>query len=312
MDQYWHWGIPSILWLQQFSPTLDVPFRTLSALGDETFLMVLLPFVYWCLNRRLGARLACLYLVTACVSGLAKVLGNQPRPYEVDARVQRLGSDAGRGFPSLHTASAVTIWGYLALQVRRTWMWILAACLIFLIPLSRLYVGVHFPFDLLGGYVIGFLLLWLFVRFEPPIEQWLARQSLAVQLLLTWPVPMAMFLLVPGDEIGMTAAGMLLGAGAGLALERRWVLFRSEGTWVQWLLRFAIGFAVMYGLRLGLKAAFDGLLAESIARFVRYAIIGLWFAAGAPWVFVRLRLAETEPSAETAQNQAGLSAGVRR
>jgi len=59
------WGIELILWLQQFRPALDLPFRALTFISDELSFLLFLPLVYWCLDRRTGERVTLLFLVSA-------------------------------------------------------------------------------------------------------------------------------------------------------------------------------------------------------------------------------------------------------
>lgn len=78
-------------------------------------------------------------------------------------------------FPSGHSAAAVTLYGfmlYLAvgvghMSVFRKFAALVLAILIILIGVSRLYLGVHYPSDIIGGYFVGFL--WL------AIGMWLTR-----------------------------------------------------------------------------------------------------------------------------------------
>ena len=288
------WGVQVILWLQHFSPTLDLPFKAFTYLGDEASFLLLLPLVYWCLDRRIGARLSILFGLSTYVGALAKVLMDQPRPFQYDHRVQPLVEAGGKGFPSLHTQNAVVVCGYLASQFRRTWLWVGAGLLMVFIPLSRLYLGVHFPTDLLGGYLIGALLLLLYLRLGPGVETWLTEKGMAWQLGVALVLPGLLMLLLPtGEEIGLTGGAMLIGTSVGFVLERRWVGFEAGGLWRKRGLRYLLGVAVLFVLRFGLKAAFSGLEPEFLFRFVRYALMGLWFGAGAPWAFVRLRVAET-------------------
>jgi membrane-associated phospholipid phosphatase len=254
-----------VLWLQQFSPALDLPFQAFTFLGEEEFIIFLLPLLYWCFERRVGLRLAALTLLSIYVNALAKTLANQPRPFEYDSRIKQLVAVTSRGFPSGHTQSAVVIWGYLAVQLRRRWAWILAGVLMILIPLSRLYLGVHFPTDLLGGYVIGALLLWLYLWLEPQVESWLGKQSLLWQLALAVAAPLLLFLLpMANDQDALTAAATMLGMGVGVALERRYVGFEAAGLWRQRVARLILGLAVVLALRYGLKAAFSSLSPDSL------------------------------------------------
>ena len=286
-------GISIVIWLQQFSPALDLPFKALTFMGDQPFFMLLLPLVYWCVNRRVGARLTILFLFSAYLNTVAKVLAAQPRPYQYDPRVLPLHKASGGGFPSGHAQNAVVVWGYLASRFRRMGLWTLAGCLMLLIPLSRLYLGVHFPIDLLGGYLLGAALLLLYLRLEPVAEAWLKKKGLAWQLCAGLLVPLFMVLLVPNTgKHGVITGATLMGMGVGFAFERRWVRFDSGGMWWKRILRFVVGVTVLFGLWLGLRTAFYGLEPGQIYNFLRYTLLGLWSGLGAPWLFVTLKLAE--------------------
>jgi len=294
MQPVWNWGIMIILWLQHFSPALDLPFKGLSFLGTEDFLMLLLPLVLWCIDRRTGLRLSILFLFSTYVGALAKVVFNQPRPFEIDNQVKALERPTDRGFPSLHTQNAVVVWGYLAYALKRRWLWWLAAALMVLIPLSRLYLGVHFPTDLLGGYIFGGLLLWLAVGLMPLAENWLVKIGLVWQIVAAALATIVLVLIFPQHNTdSITAVSLLGSAGVGIALERRYVRFEAGGALAKKALRFALGVVVVLILRFGLSAAFNGLQPELTFRFIRYSFIGLWFVLGAPWVFVKLKLAES-------------------
>jgi membrane-associated phospholipid phosphatase len=59
----------------------------------------------------------------------------------------------------------VTVWGLVAAGVNKRWRWswILAVVLAFFIGFSRLYLGVHFVYDVIAGWVIGSLMLMAFL-----------------------------------------------------------------------------------------------------------------------------------------------------
>jgi membrane-associated phospholipid phosphatase len=311
MSATWDAGIRLILWLQHFSPALDTPFRLFTAIGEEDFFFLLLPLLYWCLDRRTGARLVVLFLLSTYLNGWAKMTAGQPRPYQIDSRVRELVDQPGNGFPSGHTQSAVVVWGYLANRYRWAWLWSLAILLMIFIPLSRLYLGVHFPVDLLGGYVIGLALLTVYMWAEPIIAAWLARLAFGGRLAVAVVLPLILMLVLPiREDSAASAGGMLLGMGVGLVLEARWVGFAVNGVWWKRLLRLAVGLAIVLSLRYGLKAAFDAVEPSLIWRAVRYAVMGLGAALAAPWAFVRLRLAERTRPAEMEAVAAGAVSSV--
>ena len=295
MKPFLDWGIEVVLWFQQFSPALDLPFKSLTFLGNLEFFLILMPLIYWCLDRRLGARLLILFLISAYINSVAKVIADQPRPFQYDSRVKALVQADGGGLPSGHTQSAVVVWGYLASQVRRPMLWILAGFLMIAIPVSRLYLGVHFPTDLLGGYILGILLLVLYLQFVLKVEAWLIQKGLIWQMGLAVVLPILCIWVNPKCSLNaLNAASVLLGFAPGIILERRWIRFCSGGRLSKRILRFISGFIVLIGIWMGLRIAFAEMEPVALFRIVRYALVGLWCALGAPWLFVRLRLAETE------------------
>jgi len=291
VDGLMEWGLRVIAWFQQFSPALDWPFRAFTFMGDEEFFLLLLPLVYWCLDRRMGARLTVAFLVSAYTNAVAKTLAAQPRPLDyAPERVKVLWDATGYGFPSGHTQSAVVVWGYLAAQARRRWVWILAAVMMLFIPLSRIYLGVHFPYDVLGGYIIGAALLLLYLWLEPGIERWLEEKGLIWRLGVATLAPLILMLLFLTPD-GVTSGATLMGMGVGFVLERHWVRFDSGGPVWKRIVRFLLGVVVLVALWLGLRIAFSGLEPALLFRFVRYGLVGLWGGLGAPWAFRRLGLA---------------------
>lgn len=295
MEGILDWGVGVVLWFQQASPALDLPFKALTLMGNEMFYLVFFPLVYWCVDRRVGARLIILFLLSSSTNAVAKQLAGQPRPFEYDPTVQRLWPAGGKGFPSGHTQSAVVIWGYLACQFRKTWFRVVGGSLIVLIPLSRVYLGVHFPTDLLGGYLLGGALLVLYLRFQPVVEAWLAFRKIGIQLVAALALPSLILLLSPHIEAyQIKTAAALTGMGVGFVLERRWVRFDSGGIGWKRALRFLSGILVMVVFREGLGLLATAAEYESAFRFVRYLFLGLGGSLIAPWLFVSVGLAEKE------------------
>jgi membrane-associated phospholipid phosphatase len=294
VDGILRWGVDVILWMQQASPSLDWLFKTLTFLGSEGFFLILMPFVYWCVDRVLGIRLIVLLLSSVAINTVVKVLAAQPRPFQFDGRVKAITTETTFGFPSGHTQSSTVVWGLLGRKARRWWFWTIAVALVVGVGVSRMYLGVHFPTDVLGGLVIGLIVLWLFVKWWPRVENWVRSLSLQVQLALTGP-PL-LLLLVARDNDVVTGVGTMVGIGVGLILERRFVRFSTPGTVVQRALRMVVGLAVLIGIWAGLRSVFAGMEPAVLLRLARYTLVGLWAALGAPWLFTRLKIAGYRPA----------------
>ena len=83
-----------------------------------------------------------------------------------------------------------------------------------------------------------------------------------------------------------------MGFCCGVVLERRWVGFKTGGIWWKQIVRYLAGILILVGVWLGLKLGFQDLEPESVFRVIRYSVVGLWCSLGAPWLFVRLKIAK--------------------
>jgi membrane-associated phospholipid phosphatase len=309
MEGMWEWGLELIRAVQSVhGPALDAIFRAITFMGEEDFFLILLPLILWCVDFAFGARLAFFFLFSTFVNSGAKGLFAHPRPFDLDPAV-KLHDAGGYGFPSGHSQSAVVVWGIIASYVRKRWAWALAVLLMVLIGFSRIYLGVHFPTDVLGGWALGAVFLAGYILLVPRIEAWLKGTGLAVRLALVVAIPLALVLLYPSDE-SLSALGVFMGAGGGIVLAGEWVPFSATGPLWQRAVRLLLGAAVVLGLRFGLKAVFpdEGEALYALMRFVRYALVGLWAGLGAPWLFVKLRLSSRKTESkqrEQAESQQG-------
>ncbi len=288
MEALLRWGIQGNQAVQAWgSPTLDAFFRAITMLGDEKFYLLLVPFLYWVIDKRLALRAGLLYLLSAYANAVLKAGFAVPRPSPELVRVLEIRTDYS--FPSGHAQSTTVAWGYLAASLRKRWLWVVAVIIIVLVGLSRVYLGVHYPQDVIAGTLVAALLVMLYLR----LEKWLAGRaqlSLPAQVALALAVPLILLVLHAETDTG-SSMGTLLGLSLGVILERRLVHFGNAGTPARRALRFVVGIVVVLALYLGLKV----ILPEGLGfRTLRYGLIGLWASFGAPWVFVRTGLAPRE------------------
>ncbi|HHV55240.1 MAG TPA: phosphatase PAP2 family protein [Firmicutes bacterium] len=276
------------IWLQGFSsPFLDRFMGLVTSLGTAAFYMLIIPAVYWCIDRRQGHNLMFLFLTSMWINGFAKEWFGLPRPAAAQG-VRVLVHETSPGFPSGHAQGAMTLWGYLGWQYRgRRAAWTAAAFLIFLIGLSRLYLGAHFLGDVLGGYGIGLVLLAVFVTgFR---QGWGGSWPRSVKLVLAVAVPLALYAISrrSGDE-------QVLGFLLGLLVTDLYALEKLDYSpraplWAQ-LVKGLLGIAVFVPLYVLRRTLLPG----GWAALFGYAVLSAWVTLGAPWVFLRLGLARPE------------------
>ncbi|MBN1437982.1 MAG: phosphatase PAP2 family protein [Anaerolineales bacterium] len=319
------WGVDAVVWLQGNFAFLQPLMRGLTFLGSSEFLLLLGLAVYWCLDGKAGARLGLLLMAGSSIGSLLKLAFHLPRPYWCGLRVEPLAGESGYGMPSLHTLNAWAAAPWLGARLRRGAGFAIGAALAAGISLSRMMLGVHFPQDVFAGIAAG-ALVWvgvdLGIRFLGPV---LVRGGILIQLavaaagsaalLMAQTAVLAMIapaadpaqwadnaarinaILPRSPDSIVSLAGLILGLGTGLACQRRWAPFSAGGTPGRRLLRFALGVSIAVLLRSGLAVLFQGfdVAWAPLLRYLRYASVGFWAVFLAPWLFLRLKLAEPEP-----------------
>lgn len=311
-------GVRLIVALQGLGNWLELPMKIMSFLGTEDFFMFLLPVLYWCVDSRLGIRVAFILMFSVGVNDALKMAFQGPRPYWYSTNVKGFASETSFGVPSGHSQNSMAIWGMLAAGLKKWWGWLIAGLIVFLIGVSRLYLGVHFPHDVLLGWLIGGLLLYLTLRFWDPVAARLKKLAFSGQILTAFifSLVLILFPLIPylwltltnwqpdpawasfannaiSLEGSFTSAGVVFGMGVGLAWLTRQGGFKTSGKGWQLVLRFILGVFGVLIIRYGLGAIFpegENVLSY-VLRYLRYALIGIWVAGGAPWTFLRLKLA---------------------
>lgn len=325
MDALIQWELTVNLFFQSLGTGLYPVMAGISWLGTEYFYMLLTTVIYWCVDTTLGLRIGLILLASDSVKSFFKVLLHSPRPYWIDPRVKALAAESSFGMPSGHSLSAMSIWGMLAVTVKRKTFWP-AALIIVLMGISRIYLGVHFLHDVLLGWLVGGLLLGLFVYFEKPVVDWFIHLSLGLRLAAAfgsavvmiaagmaafaltsaWPLPdswVATALVanpagpidplnlegvftVSGTWFGMTAGLALLAGGNGGHDPHGPILLR--------ILRFLLGIVGVGVIYLGLGLLFPKTpdFLSYVLRFIRYSMVGFWVTWLAPLIFVKLGLAQ--------------------
>jgi membrane-associated phospholipid phosphatase len=309
--------------VQSVSLWLAPALHALSFLGTEPFYLVAAPALLWCVDASLGLQVGLLLMTSANLNATAKMLFGTPRPYWIDPGIRGLASEPSFGFPSGHAQNSTALWGMLACAAQRPWVTFLSLALILGISLSRVALGVHSATDLLGGWLIGAVLLFGFLKFGPPVGEWARAGGLTGRILAAWAASLGLLALgvviqtwiarpplaewvaqaasgAPGspaiDPLNLSStvssAGAWFGLAAGGILLLRWGRFRAGGPWELRAARYALGTAGLLALYIGLRALLphgEDLLG-SVVRYLRYAALGLWIAIVAPWLFVRLGL----------------------
>jgi membrane-associated phospholipid phosphatase len=264
---------------------VEMFFRAVTFLGDDQFFMIFFSIIIWCVNKILGFWSAFMLLSSATYSNFIKDLTLLERP-ALEGVNHPEGSYA---FPSGHTLTAVTVWPYMAVRLKKRGYWIWAAAAIVLIGFSRLVLGYHFLGDILGGIAFGipFLCFFLWLSHLFYSKSWHERFSISLLITLAVVVPLFLTALLPGAD-PPKILGYLCGASLGYIIERNKIGMVEKAPFYKQIIKVMIGLAVLFGIIVGL----GGVLPSSVVwlGFIRYALAGVWVTLFAPMVFVALKL----------------------
>lgn len=275
------------------SPFLDRFFGWMTHLHDTWFYVLVVPLFYWLYDKRFTRYIVSVLMISVWSNGLLKDLFNTARPTAADTLRQLYTETAlGGAFPSGHAQGPMMFFGALALHMRKAWVAVAAGLIIFLIGYSRLYGGVHWPLDTLGGWVIGLAMLWFF---EVTRRFWVGEGfRLRDQLISAVLIPLGTLAIwsgaswnAPLAEAGEAykVAGAYMGFWVGAILEERYVGFNPRfGGLLFHVLKVLGGVVLVFAVKEGLKVVFPDL---AVMDVVRYGLMSLSATYLVPWVCKR-------------------------
>lgn len=279
-------------------------------LGGDKFFIFLLPFVYLSYNRIFGIKLAIALLSSGIINGFAKYYFESVRPFGLSESILNSQGnfikEASYGFPSGHTQISILIWGFLFLEFKNKYFRIFALYIIFFTPFSRLYTGMHFPGDVIGGFFIGLisliLLEYLFFKYpnfihinfpEEKKKQYFRTITLVIIVLTLSSILLKSNGTIMSDSsisLIITCAGSISGSVIGFVfLEIFYPKVKDwerASNWKDFLKRSGIIFLLIGVFYFGINYLIKNLdFNETLARYIKYTLLNFNLVAIAPILY---------------------------
>ena len=263
------------------NPFFDWLFEMITILGEQTTIIIAIAIIYWAFNKRFALFIVYSTLTNTLVNGVIKGIFNRKRPIgEPGIRSLRTETATGHSFPSGHTQQATGFYGSMAQYINKKGVYIFVGLLILLIGFSRLYLGVHWPTDVLCGAIFGIITLlitnYLFNKVEDK----------ALLFIGTFIVFLPTVFFVPSADL-IKALGAFGGVALGTFIETRFVNFSEEGTTFKKIIRVILGIVFVLAVKVLTKKLFPDTLTFD---FVRYMILTLALIGIYPAIFKKLNL----------------------
>lgn len=231
-------------------PITDPFFIFFNSLDSAWFVLLFVACIMYLFNRKEGLSLLFLFILSGALNIVLKQFFHLPRPCQIDPSVGILCFQTF-GFPSGAAQTGTLIAGIALSKCRSSWLKIAGVLFGLLLCFSRIYLGVHFITDVLGGIAVGTGLLWVYLMLFPKIENHYAKFAFCLT---------AIFLF--GEKSMLSHMCISLGIGIGLLFIEKWELPKS------WTLRFLTLLFVLAG---------TALLNRLSIKAVEMTLMGFWF-----------------------------------
>lgn len=281
------------------NPVLDFFFSIITLFGEETVFMAAGMIVFWCVDKYKGYYLLFVGFLGTVINQFLKMLCRVPRPWVRDPNFTIVESAreaaAGYSFPSGHTQTSVGLFGGIARMTKstalRTGMLVLAG----LVALSRMYLGVHTPADVLVSIGIAAALIFLGhplfekAKKSPKVMYGILFSFVAIMIgylcfvyCYPFPADVDAHNLLSAQKNGYTLLGCAVGLLLTYTVDLKWTRFETKAVWWVQLIKAVGGILLVVAakelLRAPLDALFGGHLAARSVRYFLMVVIGgiLW------------------------------------
>lgn len=259
---FFDWEVALIEWIQSWLGSFGIAVSSAFTLfGEQMICIALLGFIYWCRDKKFGKYVGLNVLAALTLNTMIKNIFLRRRPYFDHKGIKCLkpvekGADIydisaqGFSFPSGHSTNAVTIYTSIGIYSKNKILMTVGIVLPLLIGISRFCLGVHYPTDVICGWLLGLIVVFL----VPLIQRVIENRLIFYGILILITIP-GLFYCKSQDYY--TSFGFLVGFILATEFEEKFVKFENTDNAIRCVLRIALGIGVYFGLNTLLKLPFS-------------------------------------------------------
>lgn len=303
-----------LMFFQSIRSTLLSTLFLFFTISTETPVIILFTVImYWCVNKKYGQKILFSLVGNIALNTGIKEFVRAPRPIGTPGLESlRVSTATGYSFPSGHTQTGTTFWVSLMSVFKTGWVYILGVIMILGIGISRLYLAVHWPIDVLFGWIFGIVFTMFFVKVFDYVDK---NKNYMILLILL--IPLALFILLLDSVDYIKMFGLFTGFVLGYIVEDKYIDFSTEdrnkgrinfGSKVVKkrsrksinIYRFIVGIVTLALVYVGLKYGKEMILTylsfenkdlvSLVLDYIRYTLVVFYGMAGAPALFKAFNL----------------------
>lgn len=287
-------------WLQSIIGPFGIKLASLITLmGEELVVILVMGFIYWCYDKEFGKTVGETLVIGLVLNPIFKNIILRRRPYFDNPGVKCLkpvNGEAdiydiyaqGYSFPSGHSMNSAIIYSGIPLYTKKKILWIIGITIPLLVGISRVVVGVHYPTDVIFGWLTGILVIILVTNLQKKVKR-------------RWLVNMIIFIIAAigiffcETEDYYSSLGVMGGFYLAIEFEERFVKFEKADKVWKCIIRLFGGFVIYYAMNFILKKFLNTVcgsyqMFEDMSRIFRYFVVTFLIIGVYPMAFKKLKI----------------------
>ena len=270
---------------------LNAFFEGITVLGEETLIILLVVALWFAVDKKLAQQVFFVTATSLSLNGIIKNFAQVPRPFTKGITCVRLDTATGYSFPSGHTQGFATWSSFFAVKFKKIWLSVLVGVLIAFVAFSRLYLGAHYPSDVIVAVALGvgisFLSNYLFGKVKD-----VKKLYLCTFLVL---LPFVVYFLFAADPLFadlFKTFGMVVGMVVLSFLDEKTQPLSYDVAWWKKLIRIVLGVVLAVALKEAIKLlnVFDIIQVKLLIDAARYFVVVMSVGYLCPILFKKLKL----------------------
>ncbi len=281
------------------TPIGDAFFSTITRLGEETFFIVFGLIFFWCISKKQGYYLLIIGFTGTILNQFLKLWFRIPRPWVLDPEFQPIESAieeaSGYSFPSGHTQASVGLFGAIARYNKGRLLRTICIAICVLVPISRMYLGVHTFLDVSVSMVIALAMVFGIYPLITKAKDETKVMRILFGIMLVLAIAYVVFIecynfpadidahnFTSGSKTAYQMLGCTLGIWIAYEIDIRFVNFDTKATIPAQILKVLAGLVPVLLIKEGMRAPLALIFGEGYLKDgVRYLLIVLF--AGCIW-----------------------------